>query len=37
VERELVRKGARRGDEVVIGDRVFEFIPDEELRADGAP
>ncbi|HWO70204.1 MAG TPA: GTPase ObgE [Actinomycetota bacterium] len=37
VERELTRKGARRGDEVVIGDRVFEFIPDEELRADGAP
>ena len=37
VERELARKGARRGDEVVIGDRVFEFIPDEELRADGAP
>lgn len=34
VERELARRGARRGDEVVIGDRVFEFIPDEELPAD---
>lgn len=35
VERELAREGARRGDEVVIGDRVFEFIPDEELPTDG--
>ena len=35
VERELARMGARRGDEVVIGEQVFEFIPEEELRADG--
>jgi GTP-binding protein len=29
VERELARQGARRGDEVVIADRAFEFIPEE--------
>ena len=29
VERQLVAAGARRGDEVVIGDRAFEFIPEE--------
>lgn len=29
VERELALKGARRGDEVVIADRAFEFIPEE--------
>jgi len=28
VERELVSAGARRGDEVVIGDVAFEFIPE---------
>jgi GTP-binding protein len=28
VERELASAGARRGDEVVIGDVVFEFIPE---------
>lgn len=28
VERRLVALGARRGDEVVIGDRAFEFIPE---------
>jgi GTP-binding protein len=28
VERKLASLGARRGDEVVIGDRVFEFIPE---------
>lgn len=33
VERELMRAGARRGDEVVIGDRAFDFLPGEE--ADG--
>jgi GTPase len=33
VERELVSAGARRGDEVLIGDVAFEFIP--EGRADG--
>ena len=32
VERQLAAAGARRGDEVVIGDRAFEFIPEE---ADG--
>ena len=30
VERELVSAGARRGDEVVIGDVAFEFIPEAE-------
>jgi GTP-binding protein len=30
VERELVSAGARRGDEVVIGDVAFEFIPEGE-------
>ncbi len=29
VERQLAAAGARRGDEVVIGDRAFEFIPEE--------
>ncbi len=29
VERQLVVAGARRGDEVVIGDRAFQFIPEE--------
>ena len=29
VERELFRAGARRGDEVVIGDRAFDFLPEE--------
>jgi GTP-binding protein len=31
VERELIRAGAHRGDEVVIGDRAFDFLPGEEL------
>ncbi len=30
VERELTRAGAHRGDEVVIGDRAFDFLPGEE-------
>jgi GTP-binding protein len=30
VEHELVAAGARRGDEVVIGDQAFEFIPEGE-------
>ena len=29
VERQLARAGARRGDEVVIGDVAFEYIPEE--------
>jgi GTPase len=29
VERKLASMGARHGDEVVIGDRVFDFLPDE--------
>jgi GTPase len=29
VERKLASMGARHGDEVVIGDRAFEFLPDE--------
>lgn len=34
VERELAAAGARRGDEVVIGSKAFEFLPNEEI-ADG--
>jgi GTPase len=34
VERELAAAGARRGDEVVIGSKAFEFLPEEEI-ADG--
>jgi hypothetical protein len=30
VERRLAAAGARRGDEVVIGDRAFEFYPEGE-------
>src|SRR6266545_3815463 len=34
VERRLAEAGARRGDEVLIGGRAFEFIPeDEQVRA----
>ena len=29
VERTLASMGARRGDEIVIVDRVFEFLPDD--------
>jgi Obg family GTPase CgtA-like protein len=32
VERQLAAAGARRGDEVVIGDVAFEFLPE----ADGS-
>jgi len=32
VERKLAEEGARRGDEVVIGDRAFEFIPEVEAH-----
>ena len=35
VERQLVVAGARRGDEVVIGDRAFEFIPERRRPAMG--
>jgi GTP-binding protein len=34
VERQLAKAGARRGDEVRISDRAFEFLPDEDV--DGA-
>jgi len=34
VERRLVAEGARRGDEVLIGGRAFEFIPDEDVDID---
>jgi Obg family GTPase CgtA-like protein len=34
VERELASAGARRGDEVVIGDVAFEYLP--EGGRDGA-
>jgi GTP-binding protein len=33
VERQLAAAGAARGDEVVIGDVAFEFLPEEEGRA----
>jgi GTP-binding protein len=32
VERQLAAAGARRGDEIVIGDRAFEFLPEEDPR-----
>jgi GTPase len=32
VERTLAERGAKRGDEVVIGDQAFEFLPEEEGR-----
>jgi len=36
VDRRLAQAGARRGDEVVIGGRAFEFIPeDEDSERDG--
>jgi len=37
IERRLGELGARPGDEVTIGDRVFEFVPETETRgaADG--
>jgi GTP-binding protein len=37
VERKLASSGARRGDEVVIGDRAFEFFPENEpVDGDGS-
>jgi GTP-binding protein len=36
VDRRLRELGARPGDEVAIGDRVFEFVPDAERRSDDA-
>ncbi len=36
VDRRLRELGARPGDEVAIGDRVFEFVPDAEAEHDGA-
>jgi len=35
VERQLVAAGARRGDEVVIGEVAFEFLPGEEIEPRG--
>ena len=35
VERRLAEEGAHRGDEVVIGDSAFEFLPDDEREARG--
>jgi GTP-binding protein len=37
VERRLAEAGARRGDEVVIGTRAFEFIPDDAWTRGDAP
>ena len=36
VERQLVAMGARRGDEVVIGNNAFEFIPEDEEGKRGS-
>jgi GTP-binding protein len=36
IERRLAEMGANPGDEVAIGDRVFEFIPDVPAEAEGA-
>ncbi|MBI4261831.1 MAG: GTPase ObgE [Actinobacteria bacterium] len=35
VERRLAEEGARRGDDVTIGDRAFEFFPGEEVGDGG--
>ena len=35
VERRLAAAGARRGDEIVIGDRAFEFFPEDEPPPPG--
>jgi GTP-binding protein len=35
VERRLADAGARRGDEVLIGETTFEFLPEEDVRGDG--
>ena len=35
VERGLEAAGARRGDEVVIGDRAFEFYPGQQSEGEG--
>ena len=41
VERRLAEAGARRGDEVVIGDTTFSFIPEDDAsdssEAGGKP
>jgi len=35
IERKLASLGARAGDEVVILDRVFEYVPDDEMSSEG--
>jgi GTPase len=37
VERKLAERGALRGDEVVIGDRAFDFLPDQEPPTAASP
>ncbi len=37
VEHKLASVGAHRGDEVVIGDRAFEFFPEDEPRGPSGP
>jgi GTP-binding protein len=37
VERKLAAMGARRGDEVVIGGQIFEFLPNEDGSVDDGP
>jgi GTP-binding protein len=32
VERQLTAAGAIRGDEIVIGEKTFDFLPEEEAR-----
>ena len=34
VERQLTKAGARRGDEIRISDRAFEFLPGDDLPAE---
>jgi GTP-binding protein len=36
IERKLASLGARAGDEVAILDRVFEYLPDDEVTREGA-
>ena len=35
VERQLAKAGARRGDEIRIADRAFEFLPETEPAGAG--
>ena len=37
VERQLAKAGARRGDEIRISDRAFEFLPETDPRPQTNP